>query len=73
MSGCVCTLVFPEAGLLTVFQVQEAIVVSFTATVNEGSTGLNVNVKVPAHGVATTTSLVHGLQAAVSRIYTANM
>lgn len=64
---CVCLSTFglPEAGLLTLLQLTEAVAVSFAATVDEGSAGLNFAVEVPAQRVSTTGPLLHGQQAQV--------
>lgn len=61
-----CTFSLPEAELLALLQVEEAVVVSFASTVDEGPAGLNLTVKVPAQSVSSTVPLLHGKKAHVS-------
>lgn len=61
------TFGLPKADLLALLQLKEAVVVSFTAAVNEGPAGLNLTVKVPAQSVSSTAPLLHGQQAQVCR------
>lgn len=60
---CFCTFCPPKADRLTLLLVKEAVVVSFTAAVDEGSAGLNMTVEVPAQCVSFTAALLHGQQA----------
>lgn len=65
---CLCTFCPPKADRLTLLLVKEAVVVSFTAAVDEGSAGLNMTVEVPAQCVFFTAPLLHGQQAHAGRI-----
>jgi len=65
----VCTFSLPKAELLALLLLEEAVVVSFTAAVDEGPAGLNLTIKVPAQSVLSTVPLLHGQQAQVSWSY----
>lgn len=62
---CVCTVSLFKAGFLTVFQVEETIVISFTAAVDKRPAGSALRVEVPAESVSSTASLLHGQLAQV--------
>lgn len=63
---CVCcTCCLQKTDLLTLLQMQKAVVVSLTAAVDEGSAGLSVSIEVPAHSVSSAAALLQWQQAHV--------
>lgn len=60
-----CTSCLQKAELLTLLQMQKAVVVALTAAVDEGPAGLSLTVEVPAHGVPSAAALLQWQQAHV--------
>lgn len=65
-----CTSCLQKADLLTLLQMQKAVVVSLAAAVDEGSAGLSVTVEVPVHGVSSAAALLQRQQAHVCTTHT---